>query len=665
MPRRSKKHNSNEQTAKVAKNSSKLQGRKRTRSRGDIATVAERQPEQNVDQRGSKRTRRTVNNTDSASVARRIIFGDDSDNQEVILNVTGKEGHQVQQVQADLDAELMQENENFAQHANVIDNNEHSEIADQMVQQHVEHNLNDGVQISVNSDEENDFEDGVDSEQSCDEDDGPNVEVVQRSEAEMHSASDDDDDDEALMKNPKLMRMMNKMLDQKLKDMVKDQPCMSKDNHTQGNVNNSRRGKPMLKSPSDTTIYVPALNKYIRAAPVTATFVPRVNNEAVTTNGAQQIVIQDRAQPEMVKQVAKRADEPISNIDIYDKISNFVEAIRIEEDGKRRSSVVQVPGQEEAVEHAERAIVEAEKFKATIDTPPGKEFDNCQDILECREIGTGLTDDDFFHLTSHIEQGLQQKIERGEFVDLDKLLPKDKTYGGTSENRMEWVHKDGCTYLAPVNKESKINGIRKWEQAFRVYATIYCGANPKRAKEVWQYIGVINTAAASYMWDNVANYDITFRHLMQFNPTRNWAVTYNQMWNLSMKDPLPKNYPGRTGGAMRSFGNGSGGNPNFGSSSHRSNSVTSGGGNTKRNKNDYCWSFNRGQICRFGNKCKFIERCSYCDSGAHGVHVCPKLDKKDQVQDPLSISIIQAITGNHQKVTSKGHLALSCYNNKC
>ena len=72
-----------------------------------------------------------------------------------------------------------------------------------------------------------------------------------------------------------------------------------------------------------------------------------------------------------------------------------------------------------------------------------------------------------------------------------------------------------------------------------MYTTIYCGANPSRAKEIWQYISVINTVASSYVWDNVYNYDVVFRHLMAFNPQRSWSITYNQMWNLSMCDPLP------------------------------------------------------------------------------------------------------------------------------
>ena len=48
----------------------------------------------------------------------------------------------------------------------------------------------------------------------------------------------------------------------------------------------------------------------------------------------------------------------------------------------------------------------------------------------------------------------------------------------------------------------------------------------------------------------------------------------------------------------------------------------------KKKKVTYCWNFNKGVACRFSPKCKFVERCSYCDSGAHGLHACPKLDNK-------------------------------------
>lgn len=98
------------------------------------------------------------------------------------------------------------------------------------------------------------------------------------------------------------------------------------------------------------------------------------------------------------------------------------------------------------------------------------------------------------------------------------------------------------TYLAPASdREVKITNVKKWDQAFRVYAAIYCNANPQRSAEVWQYNYVIHSAASSYQWDNVAYYDYTFRQLMAEKPMRSWAETYVQMWHLALRDPITKN----------------------------------------------------------------------------------------------------------------------------
>ena len=239
--------------------------------------------------------------------------------------------------------------------------------------------------------------------------------------------------------------------------------------------------------------------------------------------------------------------------------------------------------------------------------------------------GMGLSDDEFFHLTCHIDKAMHDKIEKGDYVDLEKLLPKggmpnlpNPNAGLTDGNRLEWIQKDGHTFLAPVmDKNNKINSFRRWEQAFRMYATIYCGANPGRAKEIWQYISVINTASASYVWENVYSYDVIFRHLMAFNPQRSWAITYNQMWNLAMREPLNRNN-------KFSFG-GNGGTNNTASSNQR---KPTGG----KKKVKYCWNWNKGIKCKYDAKCHFIERCSYCDSPNHGLDTCVKAKKKNVTQ---------------------------------
>ena len=59
-------------------------------------------------------------------------------------------------------------------------------------------------------------------------------------------------------------------------------------------------------------------------------------------------------------------------------------------------------------------------------------------------------DDDFFHVTCHLDVQLKNKIVQGEFVDLEKLLPHDRSssYILKGEHKLEWVSwMDMCTWL--------------------------------------------------------------------------------------------------------------------------------------------------------------------------------------------------------------------------
>ena len=298
-----------------------------------------------------------------------------------------------------------------------------------------------------------------------------------------------------------------------------------------------------IKSLSDTAIYAPALNR-------------RVN---VLNNNCGQAVITDMLRQATIEQPVNNVElqDIVASPNIYqinDKVANFVDSVHAEQ----TVAEFNTPGLDAARKRSGDMVLEAEKFRAKLANPPGmKDIHYIQTTSQNRgnvgevgfpDIGSGVSDDDFFHLTCHIDPSLIHKIEKGEFVELEKLLPKANMKAGNNENRLEWIQKDGGTFLVPANCNNNITSIRKWEQAFRAYATIYCGAYPHRSKEIWQYIAVINTTAAAYSWDNVYNYDLTFRHLMAFNPQRSWAVTYNQIWNLSMRDPLPKSFRGGFGG---------------------------------------------------------------------------------------------------------------------
>ena len=133
------------------------------------------------------------------------------------------------------------------------------------------------------------------------------------------------------------------------------------------------------------------------------------------------------------------------------------------------------------------------------------------------------------------------KIEKGEFVELERLLPCDNRSSSANDeinkHLFQLISQGTNSYLEPpMSKVGKINSIRKWDQAFRVYAAIYTHANPERSSEIWQYVYVIHTAAASNSWDNVYYYDINCRHLMASKPWRSWGKTYTQGWNMAFNN---------------------------------------------------------------------------------------------------------------------------------
>ena len=481
--------------------------------------------------------------------------------------------------------------------------------------------MDDGIQVMV-SEEDNDFRSDYDSDEEISDTTDTVVEPnnsrgsgVGRDKPTSEDKSGQNSE-ERLLENPHLKNLFNKFFEEKLKEVVKShgglmvaQPGTSQGDAkiNQGSINCSNNRviasnaqdltNHKVKSPSDTTLYRPAL-----AAKKRMDF-----GNGLKISGCENTHLEGDT--------------------VLNKINDFVAGMRLEQEQREaaprasggRSTTVSMldPEFQEAEKRVETSILEAEKFKATVANPPGKES-----VLL---LDQGRTDEDFFQLMCHVDSNLRSKIENGEFVDLDKLLPRDRRHSDRSdEDRLEWVFRDGGTYLAPANnRDNKINGIRKWDQAFRVYAIIYCGAHPERAKEIWQYVEIIHTAANSFLWENVASYDYTFRQLMAFNPARSWATTYNQMWNICMKDPLNGNNKNRGYG-------------NFGQSqqNNKANSTSGSTNNYKghRRKSDYCWNFNKGIPCKFGSKCRFIERCSYCDAPGHGVIACPKLDKKDALR---------------------------------
>ena len=288
-------------------------------------------------------------------------------------------------------------------------------------------------------------------------------------------------------------------------------------------------------------------------------------------------------------------------------------------------------------------LVQAEKFKVRVEAPKGNNFSNFNDMMlpydyeklrskfvkpeglapldnEILFLRNFDQDDEFFHVTSQIDLSLRIKIERGEFIHLERLLPKNRlmSKGNDDLNRQlyQLITQGTGNFLEPPPKAGKINSIRKWDQAFKVFAAIYTHANPERASEIWQYVYVIHTAAVSNPWENVYYYDINFRELVASKPWRSWGKTYTQGWNMTFN------------------------NSNNNSTYQHANSKPNQQGHVsgyKTWKDDCCWRFNKNKCKKSGNDCNYDHRYTFCSGWIHGFHNCRKrLGKNNQGKKPSS-----------------------------
>ena len=291
-----------------------------------------------------------------------------------------------------------------------------------------------------------------------------------------------------LTSNPFLEKAMGKMIQQSIaeentnaakgKSMVTplNSPQKGTDvipvNGTSGNK--TGKDNTLLKSPSDTTLYAPALRKL-------------PPNTCVTNK-----------------------DE------LIDRISNFVEEIHFEGDEQRRESgvsrrkmpdvrptrnqtveeriaTIRPPQAQRELMEADRLVIEAEQFNATVEAPKGNN-NTVVDSIGVHKMRVVMTITSTSHVMLILFYVIRSKGVNS--LNLNVCYPKGVF---KEDNRLEWVSKDGMTFLALVqDRDTKITNVRKWDQSFRVYAAVYCNANPSRAGEIWQYIYTINSAASSF-----------------------------------------------------------------------------------------------------------------------------------------------------------------------
>ena len=427
--------------------------------------------------------------------------------------------------------------------------------------------------------------------------------------------SDDDEDLNKLQKDPmvkKLLLKMAKKLQNKEQMERAGKKPLSKifSNVAKVNKMHSNRGTGQFltstpkhkqhtaKSPSDTTIYSPALQKKLPGS----NLIPVIPSLMVPENSEKNSVKEKNNIDEQVSfilgKLRRMCDENLN------KESRGQEEPR---PGTSRDTAQAGPSRQYKTPGrliAEGLIKDAENFKAELERPKGKLFpDKPMGVAPPVNFEVNDNDDDFLQSTCHVDENTEMVIAKGVFIDLEKILPKQKNLKSVEEaKRLQLVTQNGVTFFAPcTDKETKIVDVQKWEHAFRVYATLYAKHNPHHAYEICHYQQTISNAAANFSWDNVAYYDYYFRQMMSRKPQRSWAKVFTELWTLSMKDPINRN-------------------SNFGIHDSKSKQASRFGDW----RDNCCWHFNKNRCKKAANECRFEHKCTYCGTFNHSFANCNK-----------------------------------------
>ena len=215
---------------------------------------------------------------------------------------------------------------------------------------------------------------------------------------------------------------------------------------------------------------------------------------------------------------------------------------------------------------------EAEAAKANVHALPGMNKSRCDQRLDALDkfasclklsktfLHSAMVDESYQMVGAHLDESLKRKIIKHEYVDLVRLLPRDRVRSET-DNQLEMVNRGGKTYWVPYSDRdlTVINSYHRWDLAFRIFCDVFTRQHPNRASELIQYHHLIQSTSLSYVWDNMYAYDIDFRLHLSRNPERSWALILQQAWSYRLKEKLSVNRS--SSGDHRGFGSNGGDSP--------------------------------------------------------------------------------------------------------
>lgn len=213
-----------------------------------------------------------------------------------------------------------------------------------------------------------------------------------------------------------------------------------------------------------------------------------------------------------------------------------------------------------------------------------------------------------------VARPLQEKIARGEFIDLSLLLQGSVTEPPTLQLQLDSNHQVQVvnkSTLGPEHVKRHVHDLSTWLEAFTKFINIASQIAPHRLSELLTYQATIITANNQFYPEAWLAYDLNFRSNAAADPTRRWDVVDTNLWQMSFTGKARPSCP-----ACRLTHPATGGRCPF----RPSKAITDQPARQQNSQRTICRNFNHGR-CTYPN-CRHAHICSACYSDEHAYFKC-------------------------------------------
>lgn len=222
-------------------------------------------------------------------------------------------------------------------------------------------------------------------------------------------------------------------------------------------------------------------------------------------------------------------------------------------------------------------------------------------------------------LSRPVDRNMEDKILRGEYVDLALLLPDNLYQSQAPEIQLRLDDSSSGPLGSPVTMVRKrkpvIDSFQKWLEAYMVYMLVIVTAYPRRALELIKYQQIISRAVTKFKGLAWLSYDQQFRRRASSNLSLQWDKVDLELWTVTFSG-LAKPHCGIC------------------SSPYHAEDVCPSADpyRKQRRSQTVCFDFNKSSGCRRRN-CSYPHVCRRCYSNGHTVQDCPQQQSSGQARN--------------------------------